>query len=133
MRLSTLAPIAVIAAAVAASGCVSLSRSSEVTGLDAARAAGSRVSEVRLTTDEGVTVRPEFDGIFRQHVQTRLDACATGTRPLRLEASITRLPTRFVPDTATRSGFSASINSMVASSLTFETSIGLVGNSGYSL
>ena len=91
MRLSTLAPIAVIAAAVAASGCVSMSRSSEVTGLDAGRAAGSRVSEVRLTTDEGVTVRPEFDGIFRQHVQSKLDECATGARPLRLEASISRL------------------------------------------
>ena len=90
MRLSTLAPIAVIAAAVAASGCVSMSRSSEVTALDSARAAGSRVSEVRLTTDEGVTVRPEFDGIFRQHVQSKLDECATGQRPLRLEASISR-------------------------------------------
>lgn len=71
--------------------CVSMSRSSATTALDAAAAAGARVSEVRLTTDDGVTVRPEFAAIFRQRVQTRLDGCATGSRPLRLEASISRL------------------------------------------
>lgn len=71
--------------------CVSMSRSSATTALDAEAAAGARVSEVRLTTDDGVTVRPEFNAIFRQRVQARLDQCATGSRPLRLEASISRL------------------------------------------
>lgn len=73
------------------SGCLSMSRSSEVTALDSAIAQGSRVAEVRLTTEDQVTVRPEFQGIFRQHVQAKLDECATGSRPLRLEAEITRL------------------------------------------
>jgi hypothetical protein len=87
-----LLPLAIsLAAATALSGCLSMSRSAAVTPLDAATAAGARVSEVRLAVDRGVTVRPEFDGIFRQHVQTKLDRCATGTRPLRLEAVIERL------------------------------------------
>ena len=86
----TLSVIALIGAAVSMSACVSMSRSSSVTALDPAAAAGMRVSEIRLTTDDKVTVRPEFAGIFRAHVQTKLDGCATGTRPLRLEASISR-------------------------------------------
>lgn len=85
-----LLPLAVVGLALLTlPACVSMSRSSTTTALDAA--GGARVSEVRLTTDEGVTVRPEFADIFRQRVQTRLDGCATGARPLRLEASITRL------------------------------------------
>lgn len=85
-----LLPLAVAGLALLAlPACVSMSRSSTTTALDAA--GGARVSEVRLTTDEGVTVRPEFAAIFRQRVQTRLDGCATGSRPLRLEASISRL------------------------------------------
>lgn len=88
MRLPLLAAVA---AAALVSGCVSMSRSSSITAMDAAAAAGARVSEVRLTTDDGVTVRPEFEAIFRQRVQSKLDGCATGARPLRLEASISRL------------------------------------------
>jgi len=91
MRLSPVVLAASALAAVSVSGCVSMSRSSSVTALDATAAAGARVSEVRLATDEGVTVRPEFAGIFREHVQSKLDECATGSRPLRLEASISRL------------------------------------------
>ncbi len=92
MRLArSLSAVALIGAAVSVSACVGMSRSAPVTALDPAAAAGMRVSEIRLTTDDKVTVRPEFAGIFRERVQTKLDGCATGGRPLRLEASISRL------------------------------------------
>lgn len=90
LNARTLSVLAVTGAAFTMSACVSLSRSSSVTALDPSAAAGMRVSEIRLTTDDKVTVRPEFAGIFREHVQDRLNGCATGTRPLRLEASISR-------------------------------------------
>ena len=88
MRLVPLA--AALLAATALSACMSMSRSSTVSAMDRTAAMGSRVSEIRLVTDDEVTVRPEFDAIFQQRVQQRLDTCATGTRPLRLEASISR-------------------------------------------
>lgn len=87
-------PAAAVLSLVAAfglSGCLNLSRSAPIQPLDAATAQGARVAEIRLTTDPGVIVRPQFDGIFRQHVQARLDRCAAGARPLRLEAVIERL------------------------------------------
>ncbi|QTC91027.1 hypothetical protein [Brevundimonas goettingensis] len=85
-------PLAVaLLAGLSLSACVGMSRSAPVTALDPAAAAGLRVSEIRLTTDDKVTVRPEFAGIFRDRVQTKLDGCATGARPLRLEATISRL------------------------------------------
>jgi hypothetical protein len=90
MRLLATAAVAGLVA-VSLSGCLSMSRSNAVAALDAATAQGSRVTEVRLTTDSAVTTRPEFAGIFQQRVQSKLDACATGQRPLRLEASISRL------------------------------------------
>lgn len=89
MRLLSVAVLA--AAAIATSGCANLSRSAAVRPLEARMAAGARVSDIRLTTDPQVTVRPEFADIFRDHVQRKLDACAAGERPLRLEASISRL------------------------------------------
>ena len=85
-----LLPLAALLAAVAVSGCVSMSRSSTLAPMDAAAAAGTRIGEVTLAVEDGVTVRPEFEAIFRQHVQAKLDACATGARPLRLEATISR-------------------------------------------
>jgi hypothetical protein len=91
MRLArSVSLIALVGAAFTLTACVGMSRSSAVTAMDPTMAAGARVSEIRLTTDDKVTVRPEFAGIFREHVQTKLDGCATGTRPLRLEASISR-------------------------------------------
>lgn len=84
-------PLAVGLVAVPLSGCLSMSRSEAVAPIDASVAQGARVTEVRLTTEDQVTVRPEFQGIFRERVQTRLNACATGARPLRLDAEITRL------------------------------------------
>ena len=91
MRLSrSFAVAALVGGAAVLSGCVSMSRSSSVSAMDPAFASGARVSEIRLTTDDKVTVRPEFAAIFQSHVQKKLDGCATGARPLRLEASISR-------------------------------------------
>lgn len=89
MRLIALS--AVVLAGLSTSACLNLSRSSAVTPLPAALASGARVSEIRVTTGEGVGARPEFAGIFQEHVGKKLGECATGTRPLRLEASIERL------------------------------------------
>lgn len=89
MRLLPLAAIALVG--LSTSACVSMSRSSAVTPLPAALASGSRVSEIRVTTGEGVGSRPQFAGIFQERVGAELSQCATGTRPLRLEATIDRL------------------------------------------
>ncbi|MFC3079396.1 hypothetical protein ACFODL_14960 [Phenylobacterium terrae] len=83
--------LALALAAVALSGCVSMSRSEAVAPLSADLAQGSRVSEIRLTRSDALTVTPGFDDIFKSRVQARLDACATGARPLRLEAELERL------------------------------------------
>ncbi|CAN5361658.1 hypothetical protein BH10PSE2_BH10PSE2_03170 [soil metagenome] len=82
--------VATCVVATALCGCVSLSRSSAVTPL-AMTSGGYRVTAITVTTGQGVGARPEFAGIFEQHVGTRLSACATGTHSLRLEASIDRL------------------------------------------
>jgi hypothetical protein len=77
--------------ALALTGCVSLSRSSAVTALPSGDAAQLKVAEIKLTVVDGVKVSPQFEEIFRGHVQAKLDACATGQRPVRLEARIDRL------------------------------------------
>jgi hypothetical protein len=87
MKLHLALPLA----AVALSGCVSMSRSEAVTPLPADLAEGSRVTEIRLTRSDELKVTPQFDDIFKSHVQAKLDACATGPRPLRLEAELERL------------------------------------------
>jgi hypothetical protein len=78
-------------AALLLSGCVSLSRSSTVTALPTGEASRLKVSEIKLTVADGVKVSPKFEDIFRQHVQAKLDACATGDTPVRLEAQVDRL------------------------------------------
>lgn len=83
--------LALAIAAVALSGCVSISRSEAVSPLAAELAGGSRVSEIRLTRADALKVTDEFDDIFRSRVKARLDACATGQRALRLEAELERL------------------------------------------
>jgi hypothetical protein len=75
----------------ALSACVSLSRSSTLTALPAGEAARLKVTEIRLTVSDAVKVSPKFDEIFREHVQAKLDKCATGDRPVRLEAKVDRL------------------------------------------
>ena len=79
-----------LCAALSASGCVSLSRSEPVSPISEAAAQDGRVVEIVL--DKGdIAVSPEFDTVFRTHVQAKLDGCAKGQRPLRLEARIDRL------------------------------------------
>ena len=71
-------------------GCVSLSRSAAVAPTPGDLAATGRVTEIVLTSTPG-SVSPQFPEIFRSRVQAKLDACATGARPLRLEATVERL------------------------------------------
>ena len=80
----------IFAAAGLLSGCVNLSRSAAVAELPTELARDGRVEEVVLT-QAPPTVSPEFADLFRQRVKAKLDGCATGTRPLRLEASVERL------------------------------------------
>ena len=78
-------------AALALSGCMSLSRSSTVTALPTGDAGQLKVSEIKLTVADGVKVSPKFEDTFREHVQAKLDGCAKGDRPVRLEAKVDRL------------------------------------------
>ena len=72
-------------------GCMSMSRSATVTPLSADLTAGGRVTEIVLTQGPGVKVTPQFESIFKSRVQAKLDACAKGSRALRLEAAVDRL------------------------------------------
>ena len=77
-------------AAVALAGCMGMSRSAAVAPLARDWASNSHVESVSLT-HSGLKVTPQFEDIFRQRVKAKLDACAKGERPLRLEASLARL------------------------------------------
>lgn len=81
----------VVVAAVALCGCVSLSRSQALAPLPEELARSGRVTEIRLVRADELKVTDGFDDIFRSRVQAKLDACATGERPLRLEAELERL------------------------------------------
>ncbi len=91
MRIQTLLPLAVLAASVAVSGCVGMSRSSAVSPLSADWSRDGRITEVRLQPGPALKVTPQFKGIFESRVQAKVSACAKGSRPLRLEADIDRL------------------------------------------
>jgi hypothetical protein len=77
--------------AFALAGCMSMSRSATVTALPTADSGQLKVTDIKLKVGDGVKVSPQFDEIFRKHVQAKLDACATGQHPVRLEAEVTRL------------------------------------------
>ena len=79
-----------LAAGLALSGCASMSRSEAVSALPADWAANSRVEQITLSKGPEIKTSPEFDGIFQSRVKAKLDECARGTRPLRLEATIDR-------------------------------------------
>jgi hypothetical protein len=79
-----------LAAALALPGCVSMSRSSAMVDMPADWRTGGRVTEIRLD-HEGVRVSPEFGGVFQARVQKKLDACANGQRPLRLDVKIEKV------------------------------------------
>jgi hypothetical protein len=80
----------VTVSAVILCGCVSMSRSQAVAPLPADWSKTGRIEEIVLTRAE-LKVTPGFDEVFKSRVKAKLDACATGTRPLRLEANIDRL------------------------------------------
>ena len=80
-----------IAAALALSGCVSVHRSDTVAALAADLARDARIEAVTVSHEPQIKVSPEFDAAFAERVKARLDACAKGSKPLRLEASIRRL------------------------------------------
>ena len=87
--MSRLPVIVLLAAAVGLSGCVSMSRSETVTGLPADWVGAGRIESITVA-HSGLKVTPRFEVIFLQHVRAKLDACATGSRPLRLEATLER-------------------------------------------
>jgi hypothetical protein len=62
-----------------------------VSGLAGGQAQGLKVTEVKLNSPQLKSMTGEFEGVFKSHVQAKLDACATGQRPVRLEAFVSRL------------------------------------------
>ena len=77
-------------ALLALGGCASLSRSGPVAPLAAAVAQDAHVSEITLVKVGDLNLSPEFDRIFVSRVQAKLDQCARGATPLKLEARIDR-------------------------------------------
>jgi hypothetical protein len=86
-----LALLAALAGALGLSACVSVSRSDTVSALPAEYAGAARIDAVSVTHEPQIQVSPEFDSVFAERVKAKLDGCAKGPRPLRLEASIRRL------------------------------------------
>lgn len=101
MTRSTL--ILLAAGAIGLSGCVSMSRSSPIEPLPADWAANARIQEITLTKGD-IKVSPDFEQTFKSRVQAKLDQCATGARPLRLEATVSRLDKANVVMTAVIGG-----------------------------
>lgn len=95
--------LALAVGAVCLSGCVSMSRSSPVQALPDDWASNARVDEIAITRGD-IKVSPQFDETFKARVKAKLDACATGVRPLRLEASVSRLDKANVVMTAVIGG-----------------------------
>lgn len=80
----------VACAGAALGGCVSMSRSSADAPLAADIARDGRVSEVRVDyAPVSQKVGDDFSAIFTAQVQRKLDRCADGARPLRLDARVT--------------------------------------------
>lgn len=84
--LSLVLPLTTLALA----GCVSMSRSEAIAPLASDWARDARIETVNVS-HSGLKVTPEFDDIFQQRVKSKLDGCAKGSRPLRLEATLDRL------------------------------------------
>ena len=82
---------AALLAGLSLSACVGMSRSQPVTAMSPEIAAGSRINEITLQTGDDVQLTADVPAIFADRVQAQLAACATGDRPLRLEARIDRL------------------------------------------
>lgn len=71
-------------------GCVNSTSGDVILPLAPARAATASVGELVLVSAPA-TVSAEFPAIFQREVRERLDKCARGSRPLRMEVRITEL------------------------------------------
>ena len=83
-------PAALLGAA-ALTACVSVHRSETVAALPTDLARNARIESVTVAHEPQIKVSDDFDAAFAERVKSKLDACAKGARPLRLEASIRRL------------------------------------------
>ncbi len=89
MKIWTMAAAA--GAALVLAGCISKSDSAPIASMPEDWSRSSRVETVTLDRDPAIEVSGEFDSIFQQRVRAKLDACATGARPLRMEARLQKL------------------------------------------
>ncbi|MBX7249455.1 MAG: hypothetical protein K1X35_10485 [Caulobacteraceae bacterium] len=81
----------VLAVALMTAGCISTSNSEAVSQLSGDWRRDARVETVTLSRPDDLRVTPEFNALFTQRVKAKVDACATGQRPLRLEARLDKL------------------------------------------
>lgn len=86
MSLKTL--LVLSAAGPLLAGCISLSRSETTQAAGPEVARDGRVEQVTLTNTVAADVGEDFKSIFETEVKAKLDACAQGARPLRLEATV---------------------------------------------
>jgi hypothetical protein len=92
MSMSAIAP-AIIFVALASTllgGCVTRSKSLAIAPLSGDWSANGRVDEVMFDAGDLQGVSPAFGQTFKTNVKAKLDACAKGGRPMRLEASISK-------------------------------------------
>jgi hypothetical protein len=71
--------------------CISAHHSSTLSALPADLVASGRIDSVTFAHDQEIKVSDGFDEVFKTRVQAELAKCAKGTRPLRLEATLSRL------------------------------------------
>ncbi len=71
--------------------CVSTHHSSTLSALPADFAASGRIDDVTFAREREIKVSDGFDAVFKARVKAELATCAKGTRPLRLEATLSRL------------------------------------------
>ena len=83
--------IVAVSAAALLAGCISKSNSEVVSALPTDWSKVSRVETITLDRNPEIKVSDEFDAVFQSRVKARLDKCATGDRPLRLEAKIDKV------------------------------------------
>ncbi len=92
MSKSAIAPaILVLALAATLGGCITKSKSTVIAPLSSDLAANGRIDQVTFDAGDLDGVSPAFSQTFKTNVKAKLDACAKGGRPLKLEASIRRL------------------------------------------
>lgn len=90
MQLARTVPL--VMAGLGLAGCLNLSRSSTIEALAPDYAQAGHVQEITVSHEGMKTaLSPGFDETFRSRVKARLDRCATGPRPLRLEARIDQM------------------------------------------